>query len=296
MKRTVKKLILTFSISIIALLAISCVSSKKFKMSVAENYRLNSVISEFQKDTLSRAQNFNHLQDQYNRLVSERDKLAGEYDVLKKTYDSYVSSALSTTERLNVALRNQQEELKRKEAMLEERERKLQEFQRIVAKQDSITSMINQIVKNALIGFKPEELTVELKNGRIYVSMTENLLFKSGSASVEKKGRDTLGLLAGALQKDDNISILVEGHTDNIPIKTSLYKDNWDLSVARATSIVRILSQENKVDPQRIVASGRGEYYPIEVNTSSEGRAKNRRTEIILVPNLDELYQLIMNI
>jgi chemotaxis protein MotB len=282
-----------FTVFLVALFATSCVSSKKYKISLAENQRLNGLITDFQQDTVFRTRTYNHLQDQYSRLVGERDRLSEEYDALKKTYENYVSSALTTTEKLNMALKSQQEELRRKEALLAERERRLQEFQRIIAKQDSITNMINQIVKNALIGFKPEELTVELKNGRIYVSMNENLLFKSGSASVEKKGKDAIGLLAGALLKNDNISILVEGHTDNIPIKTSLYRDNWDLSVARATSIVRILTQENKIDPQRVVASGRGEFTPISTNSTSEGRAQNRRTEIILVPNLDELYQLI---
>ncbi len=274
----------------------SCVSSKKYNNSISENQKLSGIIQEFQNDTTYRSQAHRHLKEQFEILQRDQNQLNQEYLTLKKSYDNYVSSALSNTEKLNIALKNQQEELKRKETLLKEREQKLMEFQKMVSRQDSISNMINQIVKNALIGFKPEELTVELKGGKIYVLMNENLLFKSGSATVEKKGRDALGLLAGALMKNDNISILVEGHTDNIPIKTNIYKDNWDLSVSRATSIVRILTQDNQIEPQRIVASGRGEYYPIETNQNADGRAKNRRTEIILVPNLDELYQLISNI
>ena len=274
----------------------SCVSSKKYNNSISENQKLSGIIQEFQNDTTYRSQAHRHLKEQFEILQRDQNQLNQEYLTLKKSYDNYVSSALSNTEKLNIALKNQQEELKRKETLLKEREQKLMEFLKMVSRLDSISNMINQIVKNALIGFKPEELTVELKGGKIYVLMNENLLFKSGSATVEKKGRDALGLLAGALMKNDNISILVEGHTDNIPIKTNIYKDNWDLSVSRATSIVRILTQDNQIEPQRIVASGRGEYYPIETNQNADGRAKNRRTEIILVPNLDELYQLISNI
>ena len=199
----------------------SCVSSKKYNSSISENQKLSGIIQEFQNDTTYRSQAHRHLKEQFEILQRDQNQLNQEYLTLKKSYDNYVSSALSNTEKLNIALKNQQEELKRKETLLKEREQKLMEFQKMVSRQDSISNMINQIVKNALIGFKPEELTVELKGGKIYVLMNENLLFKSGSATVEKKGRDALGLLAGALMKNDNISILVEGHTDNIPMSLS---------------------------------------------------------------------------
>ena len=123
--------------------------------------------------------------------------------------------------------------------------------------------------------------------------MSDKLLFKSGSSTVEEKGRDALSLLGGVLNKNTDIDILVEGHTDNVPIKTAIYKDNWDLSVARATSIVRILTSDYKVVPTRMTASGKGEYFPRASNDTTEGRARNRRTEIILSPKLDELMQLL---
>jgi chemotaxis protein MotB len=123
--------------------------------------------------------------------------------------------------------------------------------------------------------------------------MTDKLLFKSGSAAVEAKGKEAIKVLAGVLDKNRDIDILIEGHTDNVPIKTAVYRDNWDLSVARATSIVRILTEEYKIQPTRLTASGKGEYSPRATNETPEGRALNRRTEIILSPKLDEIMQLL---
>lgn len=138
-----------------------------------------------------------------------------------------------------------------------------------------------------------EELSVEIKNGKVYVSMSDKLLFKSGSVAVESKGVEALQVLADVLNKNADIDILVEGHTDSIPIKTALFKDNWDLSVVRATSIVRLLSQDYKVSSTRVTASGKGEFFPKATNSTPEGRAKNRRTEIILSPKMDELMNLL---
>jgi len=144
-----------------------------------------------------------------------------------------------------------------------------------------------------LLGFNSDELSVEVKNGKVYVSMSDKLLFKSGSAAVEAKGKEAIKLLAGVLEKNQDIDILIEGHTDNVPIKTAVYRDNWDLSVARATSIVRILTDEYKIIPTRLTASGKGEFWPRATNETPEGRASNRRTEIILSPKLDEIMQLL---
>jgi len=168
-------------------------------------------------------------------------------------------------------------------------------MQSIIARQDSIVNNLNNIVKNALLGFNPDELSVQMKNGKVYVSMSDKLLFKSGSADVEAKGKDALKKLAGVLNKSANIDILIEGHTDTVPIKTPVYKDNWDLSAARATSVVRLLTNEYQLDPKRLTASGKGEFFPVASNKTPEGKAKNRRTEIILSPKLDELFKLIQN-
>jgi chemotaxis protein MotB len=166
-------------------------------------------------------------------------------------------------------------------------------MKKIIARQDSITKSLNDVLRNALLGFKSDELSVEIKNGKVYVSLSDKLLFKSGSAAIEEKGKEALKLLADVLQKNPDINILIEGHTDNVPIKTAIYKDNWDLSVGRATTIVRILTDDYKVLPTRVTASGKGEFSPKASNETAEGKAKNRRTEIILTPKLDEIMQLL---
>ncbi len=229
------------------------------------------------------------LADMTGRNKELTDNLAD----LEGKYKSLTNLSLSQTDKLSRALQAKSDELNSKEQLLSDREKKLYEMQQIIAKQDSITNSLNAILRNALLGFNSDELSVEIKNGKVYVSMSDKLLFKSGSSSVEQKGKEALKLLAGVLEKNPDIDILVEGHTDNVPIKTSVYKDNWDLSVARATSIVRILMNDYKIAPTRMTASGKGEFFPKADNATPEGRAKNRRTEIILSPKLDELMKLL---
>lgn len=178
---------------------------------------------------------------------------------------------------------------------LQNKERMLREMQAIIARQDSMTARLNSILHDALLGFNSDELSVEVRDGKVYVSLSDKLLFKSGSNAVEAKGVEALKVLADVLNKNQDVNILVEGHTDNVPIKTATYKDNWDLSVARATSITRILSEKYGVAPTRLTASGRGEFFPKAPNDTPEGRAKNRRTEIILSPKLDEIMNLLNN-
>jgi chemotaxis protein MotB len=219
---------------------------------------------------------------------------------LQNKYSNLTNANLSQSEQYSAALKQKSDELKlkseeliAKEKLLIERENALNDMKKIVAHQDSITNRLNKILRDALLGFKSDELSVEIKNGKVYVSMSDKLLFKSGSAAIETKGLEAIKVLADVLNKNTDIDILVEGHTDNIPIKTAKYQDNWDLSAARAISIVRILTDEYKIGPTRLTASGKGEFAPRASNTTPEGRALNRRTEIILSPKLDELMKLL---
>jgi chemotaxis protein MotB len=212
---------------------------------------------------------------------------------IERQYQDLNNDKLSQAEQFDLALKQKSNELTEKERLLLEREKVLAGLQQKVAHQDSITRRLNDVLRNALLGFKSDELSVEIKNGKVYVSMSDNLLFRSGSAAVETKGREALKVLAGVLNYNPEIDILVEGHTDNVPIKTAVYRDNWDLSVARATSIVRILTDEHKIVPDRLTASGKGEFAPRSGNETPEGRASNRRTEIILSPKLAEIMQLL---
>ncbi len=269
--------------------------SKRYKKALAQIHDLDSVNYALRVDTTEYGLKYRKLVsanrtqiDKYIQLTSDFNNLTSRANELSSKNDQLMNSTLSNTQKFTLALKN-------KEAELQERETKLKELQAIVHKQDSITKSLENSVKNALLGFKSDELSVEVKNGKVYVSMRDKLLFKSGSADVEEKGKDALKKLEMALNKNQDLDILIEGHTDNVPIKTGIYKDNWDLSVARATSIVRYISGDNKLNPKRVEAAGRGEFYPVASNETADGKAKNRRTEIILSPKLDELMKILQS-
>lgn len=273
-----------------------CGDSIPEKMPAAWSKKMKAVVSE--RDTLctnlaNKEEENVRLQNTISDLTAQYNSLTEEKTDLERRYRNLIDESLTSTEQLNKALLAKTDELNSKELLLSEREKTLQEMQQIIARQDSITKRLNTILRNALLGFNSDELSVEIINGKVYVSMSDKLLFKSGSSAVEAKGKEALKLLGEVLDKNVDIDILVEGHTDNVPIRTPIYKDNWDLSVARATSIVRILSDDYKIAPTRLTASGKGEYFPKADNETPEGRAKNRRTEIILSPKLDEVMQLL---
>ena len=164
----------------------------------------------------------------------------------------------------------------------------------INAQNEKVRKLLSS-VKDALLGFSSDELTVREKDGKVYVAMSDKLLFQSGSARLDKRGEEALGKLAEVLNKQTDIDVFIEGHTDNKPINTVQFKDNWDLSVIRATSVVRILIKNYNVNPLQIQPSGRGEYMPVDDNETAEGRSKNRRTEIIMAPKLDKLFQMLQS-
>jgi chemotaxis protein MotB len=250
----------------------------------------------------------------YKAALTERDTLCNQlkfkkeeleaankkYDELKATSGNTQAMLSSDLDKKQNELVEKQNELIEKENALKEREKRLQELgiqlkdlQSVVRHQDSIMSRLTNTVKDALLGFNADELTVNMRDGKVYVSMSDKLLFKSGSIEVESKGKTALEKLANVLNKNSDVTIAIEGHTDNVPIKTALYADNWDLSAARATNVVRLLTITYKMDPHRLTASGKGEFFPIADNSTMEGKAKNRRTEIVLSPKLDELMKAI---
>lgn len=178
------------------------------------------------------------------------------------------------------------------EQRLAAQQQKLQELQELIGRQREKTEALRKKMSEALGNFSTDELSVFTKNGKVYVSVSEKLLFPSGSANVNAEGKEALAQVAKALKENPEINVNVEGHTDTVPIKIR-FPDNWALSVARSTAIVRILTDDYGVAPTRFTASGRSQYEPVAANETAEGRAKNRRTEIILAPRLDELMQLI---
>jgi chemotaxis protein MotB len=260
--------------------------SKRFKAVISERDLLCTTLETRDNEIVLLKENIESLK---GNIVGLNQSITD----IEKKYNDLSGEKLSEAEQFNLALKQKTEELNYKERLLQERERALNELRDVIARQDSITKRLNDIIRNALLGFNSDELSVEVKNGKVYVSMSDKLLFKSGSVAVETKGKEAIKLLADVLGKNPDIDILIEGHTDNVPIKTAVYKDNWDLSVARATSIVRILTEEYKIEPTRLTASGKGEFSPRASNETPDGRALNRRTEIILSPKLDEIMKLL---
>ncbi len=238
-------------------------------------------------------------------LQSARDdsaKLAGQVADMQSTIgqlkqqigdlNKKVEDLNNTAGMLSTDAANKQSQLNMSKEQLIAQQKRLEQLQALMNQQKNAIQEIRKKMTDALVGFNSNELSVSIKNGKVYVSLSENLLFPSGSAVVNPKGKVALGKLAAVLNSNPEITVDIEGHTDSIPIR-GRYQDNWDLSTARANSIVRILTVEYQVDPTRIIASGHSSYDPVQSNSTADGRALNRRTEIILSPKLDELYRLL---
>ena len=245
----------------------SCVSQKKYTEAISREQNLVEQNTK-QSDEIVR------LKGQVENLQKDNARMIGQIDEALKKYSDASGQA-----NLN-------------QKQLEAEQKRLLDLRKLLQQQGEAVENLRKKMAEALTGFNSNELTVFTKNGRVYVSLQENLLFPSGSAVVNQKGKDALGTLAQVLNNNQDINVVVEGHTDSIPIKKS-YEDNWALSVARATSIVRLLTNTYAVDPTRVTASGRSYFEPVESNSTPEGRQKNRRTEIILAPKLDQILQLL---
>jgi chemotaxis protein MotB len=253
--------------------------------------------------------------EELNALKSHYDQLNKRFDELKQSQEALINGSDSETRNLMNKLDNTQRDLYQREDQLNQTEAKLEgdraelerlkatldqqnarmmELQKIIDEKDSQAEALKQKLSAALTGFENQGLTITKKNGKVYVSLEEKLLFPSGSTEVNSRGISALKKLAGVLEQNRDINITIEGHTDDVPvIAGSKYIDNWDLSTQRSTAIIRILLDGTTINPKRLTAAGRGEFYPIDSKKTSEARTKNRRTEIILEPNLDELFNLI---
>ncbi|MEO3405329.1 OmpA family protein [Mucilaginibacter sp. CAU 1740] len=247
----------------------------------------------------------------YKNLVAERDSLANRTTTLEgqlaqlqsdtarlhrqladlRSNNSVLNSNLDATSSKANELASQAARL---EADLKKREARLKEVEDILKKRDEATNALKDKLQKALLGFQQSGLTVDIRNGKVYVSLADKLLFPSGSIIIDEKGKAALKQLAVVVNKEPDINMAVEGHTDDKKVKNlGQIKDNWDLSVLRATSVTRYLTETEGVDPKRLTATGKSEFQPIDATGTDEARAKNRRIEIVLTPKLDELYNLI---
>jgi chemotaxis protein MotB len=253
----------------------------------------------------------------YRRLNALYEELTESYEKLLLNNERLMQGNSEEARRLIAQLGRAQEDLQRKEdqlrrdslimvdrqehldslkASLKERDERVRQLESVLGQSDSMVNTLKNAVSKALLGFKDSGLTVEQRGSKVYVSLSEKLLFASGSTVVQKKGEEALQELGRVLEKSPDISIMIEGHTDNVPISGTLpsgARDNWELSVLRATSVAKIILKGTKIEPGRVTASGRASYQPLDPANTKEAREKNRRTEIILSPKLDDLLKLL---
>ncbi len=297
----------------------SCiVTKKKYDDLLAQKVRLDADVAD--RDALLTKANadLQNLEEQSKKLATDTTALgqdvratATKLSGMDKEYqqlNNYYKNLLTSSGKLNRDMAQQQEQLLAIQQNLErtrhtndslstsltEREKKVRELENVMAAKDKAVLELKNNISKALLNFKENDLTVNVKNGKVYVSLAEQLLFASGSTDVDVKGIAALQQLAKAVKDQRDIHILVEGHTDNVPIskKSQYMQDNWDLSVMRATAITKILTKAG-VAPNQVTAAGKGEFVPLAVNNTPQNKQKNRRTEIIITPNLDELFKIL---
>lgn len=234
------------------------------------------------------------LMDRLNKLLAgstnDNARLSGDLQMTKEELLKKQDELRALESRLN----NQKQDLDALGAELKKREARVNELEDILRKKDQAAADLKKKLSDALFNFENKGLTITQKNGKVYVSMDESLLFASGKTQVEAKGVEALKNVAKVLEQNTDINVVVEGHTDDVPMKgAGDIKDNWDLSVMRATSVTKIMLSSAKIDAKRITSAGRGEFFPIDAAKTPEARKKNRRTEIILTPKLDELLKVL---
>ncbi len=303
---------------VLIIIAASCVTQKKYDELLESKIGLETnlansrdsletaltTISGLEQEIRDLKSDTSKLGDKMRSLTSDLSKLSQDHEQLQNNYNNLASNSGKLTsdlaaqqERL-MTLKENLDQTKRQNEQLSAdlaiREQKVKDLEEILAKKDEAVQALKKRITEALLNFKESDLSVSVKNGKVYVSLSEQLLFKSGSTSVDPKGVNALQQLAKAIKDQKDLNIMVEGHTDDVPIsRTSQFmNDNWDLSVLRATSIIRILTKTG-VSTDNVMAAGRGEFIPVATNDTKEGRQKNRRTEIIITPNLDELFEIL---
>ncbi|WP_316822232.1 flagellar motor protein MotB [Pedobacter gandavensis] len=278
-----KRRIILFLFSLLFASAFSaCVvlSPQKYKSLLAKQDSLSLGLDQSQLKN-------EYLEDLIARLKKDTTGLSASLNDLRGKYaeidDSYAKLKNNSSTEINKLSQD-----------LKKREQRLKEVEEILRKRDEATNQLKEKLQQALLGFTKSGLTVEIKNGKVYVSLMDKLLFPSGSIVIDEKGKQALTQLAAVLKEQPEINIAVEGHTDTQKISNlGQIKDNWDLSVLRSTSVVRYLTEVAKVEGVRMTATGKGEFQPLAQNSTADGRSKNRRIEIVLSPKLDELYDLI---
>lgn len=288
----------------LSLICSSCVSNKVYNASRAEVMRLESELSALRARHSALEQLNNELNGEKLGLQDNLSKLTADHDALRQQYAALDADRAKLARDLdqlrdmldkgNAEASRMLQELQRNQADLEERSQRVEELESLLKAREEAIAAIRRQVSDALLGFEGKGLTISTRDGKVYVSMEDKLLFRSGSYEIGRDGEKAVRDLAKVLAANPDINVMVEGHTDDVRYTPNAYlKDNLDLSAKRATTVVRLLLENKEIAPERIVAAGRGESLPVAEGKTAEARAKNRRTEIILTPKYDELMKLM---
>ncbi|MBL7742554.1 MAG: OmpA family protein [Chitinophagaceae bacterium] len=272
-----------------AVFLFSCVSSKKFKKSQADYATLQTQYTQLQGNLADCNNEKAELNRQKSGLENDIANLNKQIDFLKQNN----TQALKQLEDLSVISASQAESIKKSLENLGAKDNYIQTLQQQMARKDSLNMALVMNLKGAVGSMDDQDINIKVDKGVVYIDISDKLLFKSGKYEVTDQAKTVLGKVAAVLKNQPDIEFMVEGHTDNVPYKSAVLLDNWDLSVKRATAVVRILQNQYGLDPAKMAAAGRGEYKPVDDNSTKEGKAANRRTRIVILPQLDQFFKLL---
>ena len=267
----------------------SCGGSKKLAIQQAKYDTLNMFYISTQKDLEKCKQETEDAARRRNQLMNDIEALNKQIAFLKENNNTFVSQLKD----LSVITGTQAESIKKSLDNIGSKDAYIQDLQRAMSRKDSLNMALVMNLKSALSDINDTDIEIKVEKSAVYISISDKLLFKSGSYDVTDQAKVVLGKVAQVLNSKPDIEFLVEGHTDNVPIKNNFILDNWDLSAKRATSVVRILQNQYNIDPKRMTAGGRSEYVPLAGNDTPAGKAANRRTRIVILPQLDQFFKLL---
>lgn len=279
----------SFGVAALATLLFSCVSQKKYKAAQAMYETCNVTLSTAQS-------NLSTCNDEKAALARQKGQLESDIANLNKQMEFLKANntqALKQLEDLSVITSSQAESIKKSLENIGAKDSYIQTLQQQMARKDSLNMVLVMNLKGAIGNLNDQDINIKVDKGVVYIDISDKLLFKSGKYEVTDQAKTVLGKVAAVLKNQPDIEFMVEGHTDNVPYRSGVLLDNWDLSVKRATSVVRILQNQYGLDPAKMAAAGRGEYKPVGENNTAEGKATNRRTRIVILPMLDQFFKLL---
>jgi chemotaxis protein MotB len=273
---------LLIAIAMISVLFTSCVGTRKYKAQVS---KYDSLKIEYDK-----------LQYQLSACLTDKENQAGKMKTMEQQLEEQKSNSnalLNHLSELSVLSSSQSESIKKSLETINQKDAYIKDLQVAMSRKDSLNMALIMNLKGALKDVNDTDVEIKVEGSAVLISISDKMLFKSGSYQITPRAKEVLGKVADVIKAQPDIQFMVEGHTDNKPINTGAIKDNWDLSVLRATAVVRVLQKDHGIDPTRMIAAGRGEYINVAPNTDSESRSLNRRTRIVILPQLDQFFKLL---